>query len=61
LSAAFYKEKMSNLLNTVLDLTAHKVEEWKLKYADQSDKHINIIKEIADLITNSVQACIFGL
>jgi len=52
---------MSNLLNTVLDLTAHKVEEWKLKYADQSDKHINIIKEIADLIMNSVQACIFGL
>ena len=56
LSAAFYKDKINQMMETVITLTNSKVKKWLQK----EDAKINITAEIQDLITECIQGCIFG-
>ena len=59
LSAAFYKEKMIAMLDSISELAFDRVSEWKRDYAGQ-DREFALIRSPADLLMDCIQACVFG-
>ena len=54
LSAAFYKEKLQPMMETIIAVTQARSERWV------SQGEINISAEVSDLITECVLQCVFG-
>jgi cytochrome P450 len=54
LSVAFYRERMVKMLNMLTSMTESKVKQWTSDYADQEGKELNLIREISDLINDSI-------
>jgi cytochrome P450 len=54
LSAAFYKDKLQPMMETIIAVTQATSEKWV------SQGEINISAEVSDLITECVLQCVFG-
>ncbi len=56
LSAAFYKDKMSKMLQKVVGIVNERMTLWKEKYADKSDESIqmSLSQECGNLIVDII-------
>ena len=42
------------MLDIIKSMTISKVEQWKQEYADNQDKKMNLIREVSDLVMDSI-------
>ncbi len=54
LSAAFYKDKLTPMMRTVVKFGLEKINEWKAK------REFEMCPEVTDLLTECVLQCVFG-
>ncbi len=54
LAVAFYKEKMIKMLDILTAMTDARVKQWIHDYANQPDKHLSLIRELSDLISDCI-------
>ena len=59
LSAAFYKDKMIQMLDSVANLTIDRVEKWKSEYVGTGREFI-LNQQVSDHIMDSILFCVFG-
>lgn len=51
---------MIKMLGLLAVMTGDKVRQWTLEYADKPDKHLSLIRELSDLISDCISSCVFG-
>jgi cytochrome P450 len=60
LSAAFYKDKINEMLGTIIRITNQQVQVWKRENAETREP-LDIISAVSKLIMECILQCIFGL
>jgi cytochrome P450 len=59
ISAAFYKDKISQMLKMIINVTHDRVEQWKKEHVVQG-KIVELHTEMSSLIMECVLVCVFG-
>eukprot|EP00347_Sterkiella_histriomuscorum_P002040 403369704 len=60
LSVAFYKERMSHILNTIIQMTKERVDQLKVDIKAGKNE-LNLVDFINTLTMRSIQVCVFGI
>ena len=58
-SSAFYKDRMVKMLTVIADMTYHRIEEWKEKFAKGGEEMV-LVKEVSLLIMDCIACTVFG-
>ena len=59
LSVAFYKDKMTQMLKSIITITTDHTQKWKTQFADK-DIEMSISDNVKHLVMECIETCVFG-